>query len=176
MAALWNELLNQASHHALRFVAGLVIFLLFWLVGYLAQTTIRRLYEKSDPGKKKDVLNLVGQTTKAGLLVFGAVTALGTMGINVSALVAGWGLTGFALGFALRDALSNLLAGLLILIDRPVQRYNRIAVAGFEGTVIEIDLRCTTLQAEGRKFLIPNATLFTNTISLLETDKVEGKA
>lgn len=175
MEALWNELLNQASHFALRFFAGLVIFLVFWLAGYLAQTTIRRVYEKSDPGKK-DVLNLVGQTTKAGLLVLGAVTALGTMGINVSALVAGLGLTGFALGFALRDALSNLLAGLLIFTYRPFQRYNRIAVAGFEGAVIEIDFRYTTLQADGRKFLIPNGTLFTNTISLLEAEKEEGKA
>ena len=53
---------------------------------------------------------------KLSLIVFGLVTALGTAGVNVSALVAGLGLTGFALGFAFRDVLSNLLAGVLILL------------------------------------------------------------
>ncbi|MGK7876252.1 MAG: mechanosensitive ion channel domain-containing protein [Xenococcaceae cyanobacterium] len=44
-----------------------------------------------------------------------------------------------------------------------------ISVAGFEGKMIEIDLRDTTLQAEDRKILLPNYSLFTNTISVLET-------
>ena len=158
----------------LRIVVGLLVFLAFWLVGIVVQKTIRRIYEKSEPARK-DVINLIGQTAKYSLLLLGAVTALGTMGVNVSALVAGLGLTGFALGFALRDALSNLLAGLLILIYRPFRRHNRISVAGFEGTVVGIDLRYTTLQAEGKKFLIPNSTLFTNPISLMEgTEESEG--
>jgi small-conductance mechanosensitive channel len=101
----------------------------------------------------------------------GVITALGTAGVNVSALVAGLGLTGFALGFALRDALSNLLAGILILIYRPFKRHDRISVAGFEGIVIETDLRYTTLQGEDKRILIPNATLFTHSIVLLDRKK-----
>ena len=106
------------------------------------------------------------------MLIFGAITALGTAGINVSALVAGLGLTGFALGFAFRDILSNLLAGILIVIFAPFQQQDRISVAGLEGTVINIDLRYTTLQAEGKKILIPNSTLFTNAITVME---IEGE-
>jgi hypothetical protein len=48
------------------------------------------------------VLALIQRIVKVGVLIFGVVTALGTAGINVSALVAGLGLTGFALGFALK--------------------------------------------------------------------------
>jgi small-conductance mechanosensitive channel len=77
------------------------------------------------------------------------------------------GLTGFALGFAFRDALSNLLAGVLILIYHPFHRTDRIAVAGFEGTVTSIDLRYTTLQDQDKIYLIPNSTLFTNPITLV---------
>jgi len=90
------------------------------------------------------------------------------MGINVSALVAGLGLTGFALGFALRDILSNLLAGALIIVYRPFHRGDKIAVAGCEGKVQEIDLRYTIVQGENKIYLIPNSTLFTNTISILD--------
>ena len=48
------------------------------------------------------------------VMIFGFVTALGSVGVDVSALVAGLGLTGFALGFALKDTISNLLSGVLI--------------------------------------------------------------
>ena len=106
---------------------------------------------------------------KTGLLVFGAVTALGTTGINVSALVAGLGLTGFALGFAFRDILANVVAGVLILVYRPFTRNDRVAVAGFEGTVSAIDLRYTTLTTEDKRILIPNSTLFTNAISVAQS-------
>ncbi len=167
MEEFLKEVWHQTSLFALRVIVGLLVFLAFWLASVVLQKAIRHISERYD-STKQDVINLIGQTAKVGLLLFGVVTALGTMGINVSALVAGLGLTGFALGFALRDALSNLLAGLLILIYRPFRRNSRISVAGFKGTVVEIDLRYTTLQGEGEKILIPNSTLFTNPITLEE--------
>ena len=114
------------------------------------------------------IIRLAGRTAAIALLAFGTVSALGTMGINVTALVAGLGLTGFALGFALKDVLSNFLAGVLILLYRPFELNDHIVVAGSEGIVTEIDLRYTTLQKEGQKFLIPNSVLITNSISVLE--------
>ena len=98
----------------------------------------------------------------------GLITALGTLGVDVTALVAGLGLTGFALGFALKDIISNLLAGMLILAQKPFQRDDRISVQGFtpplEGVVSHVDLRDTTLEMPDRKILIPNSNLFTNPI------------
>jgi small conductance mechanosensitive channel len=102
----------------------------------------------------------------------GSVTALGTVGINVSALVAGLGLTGFALGFGLKDILSNLVSGILILLYRPFSIHDRISVGGMEGIVTDIDLRYTRLEKEGKAFLIPNSMLITNTIGL-QMDGVE---
>ena len=118
------------------------------------------------------VVGFLTQMVRVAVLTFGAVTALGTMGVNVSALVAGLGLTGFALGFALKDAISNVLSGILLLLYRPFQHGDYIAVAGFEGTVVGIDLRYTTLQHEHRTFLIPNSLLFTNTVTLVEPEEM----
>jgi small conductance mechanosensitive channel len=152
----------------LKLLGGLLVFLAFWLVSAGLQLLLERLAQGSDQ-RKADVLRLLSKTSRVALLILGGITALGTMGIDVSALLAGLGLTGFALGFALRDALSNFLAGALILIYRPFRRGERIRVKDFEGTVVEIDLRYTTLQAEGRRFLIPNSVLFTETVTLLES-------
>ncbi len=144
---------------------GLLMMFAFGLTGHLLQRVIRRLAVSANPGKQ-DVLVLMGQITKIGLYILGAVTALGTIGINVSAVVAGLGLTGFALGFAFRDTLSNILAGILILMYQPFHRSDHIAVAGLEGTVEGIDLRYTTLINEDKRFLIPNSLLFSNPITL----------
>jgi small-conductance mechanosensitive channel len=128
---------------------------------------ISRLHNRVPPGNA-DLLDLLGRIAGLALLVFGAITALGTFGVDVSALVAGLGLTGFALGFAFRDVLSNLLAGVLILLYRPFGRGDRIAVSGFDGVVAQIDLRYTTLHGEGKVILIPNSNLFTNPIEVRE--------
>jgi small-conductance mechanosensitive channel len=96
------------------------------------------------------------------------------MGINVSALVAGLGLTGFALGFGLKDILGNLVSGLLILLYRPFSLNEQISVAGMEGCVTEIDLRYTRLENAGKAYLIPNSMMITNTIMLISRGEKGG--
>ena len=102
------------------------------------------------------------------MITIGIVSALGIIGIDVTALMAGLGLTGFILGFALKDALSNLLAGMLLLIYHPFKLGDKLMVAGFEGHVVAIDLRYTTLDNDGDKILVPNSMLFTNALRVSE--------
>lgn len=169
MREITHEFLDQLSRFAPRAGVALLVLIVFWLGSLLLRKVTRRIGERTDV--RGDVLLLIGRTGSTLLIILGAITAMGTAGVNVSALVAGLGLTGFALGFALRDALSNLLAGVLILIYRPFKRHDRISVAGFEGVVIETDLRYTTLQGEDKRILIPNSTLFTHSIVLLDVKK-----
>ena len=162
---MFDKLATQVVLFAPRFVTSVLILLAFWLASVAVQNLIGRLGRRSD--LTGDVLNLLQQVAKTALLIVGGITALGTMGINVSALVAGLGLTGFALGFAFRDILSNVLAGTLILVYHPFHRNDRIEVLGFEGIVIAIGLRYTALQAEDKKILIPNSNIFTNPVIVL---------
>jgi small conductance mechanosensitive channel len=156
----WN--IGELREFANRLGTAVVIFLAFTIAARVVHAVIRRLH--SHAADSADLLDLLGRVAKLALNVFGVVTALGTAGVNVSALVAGLGLTGFALGFAFRDVLSNLLAGVLILLYRPFARGARISVTGLEGVVTEIDLRYTKLQCDADLVLIPNANLFTNPI------------
>jgi small-conductance mechanosensitive channel len=154
---------NDLAAFLPRAAAALFTVAAFWLAAVAVGVVLRRfgVSRALDP----DLSTLLGRAARATLVAFGAVTALGTLGLDVSALVAGLGLTGFALGFALRDIISNTLAGVLILLYKPFRRGDRISVAGAEGVVSEIDLRYTTLVvAEGTRVLVPNSTLFTNSI------------
>lgn len=165
METFFEQLSAQVVAFAPKLGAGLLVLLAFWIAGDIAKSLLWRAGNKADP-EKQDVIQLLAQSIKVALIAVGAISALGTLGINVAAMVAGLGLTGFALGFALKDMLSNLLAGVLILAYRPFRRGDRIAVAGFEGTVTGIDLRYTILQGEQQQILIPNSVLLTNSITL----------
>jgi len=92
------------------------------------------------------------------------VTALGTLGVNISGIVAGLGLTGFALGFALKDSISNLLAGVMILLYRPFEVGDRIDVGGLSGVVMHVNLRYTEMESETERVLVPNAKLLIDPI------------
>lgn len=153
-------------------MTALAVFLIFWVGGVLIQKVVRRLGLNKDLDKQ--FLGLMSKSAKLGIIIIGAITAAGTLGIDVSALVAGLGLTGFALGFAFRDMLSNLIAGTMILIYRPFQVNDRIAVAGSEGQVSEISLRYTTILTESGKVRIPNATLYKNAVTVFNPTNKTG--
>ena len=147
-------------------VRAVIVVVAFWIASLIAKKVLRRFAAQIDLDEY--ILRLLSRVVSVMLVLLGVVTALDTLGFKVSALVASLGLTGFALGFALRDALSNLLAGILILVYRPFQVNDRISVAGQTGVVVKIDLRYTTIDADGKIVLLPNATLFTNAITLLK--------
>ena len=137
----------------------------FWLASVGMRRLINRLASNTD-FNTKFVMRLTGRVVSTVVLLFGLVTALGTVGVDVSALVTGLGLTGFALGFAMKDIMSNLMSGVLILLYRPFSLNDHITVTGLDGVVAEIDLRYTRLEKEGQAFLIPNSLLITNTIGI----------
>ncbi|MBN4051409.1 mechanosensitive ion channel [bacterium AH-315-M05] len=156
----------QATLYLPKIIMSIVVVIAFLILSRILKKIIMRFGQKRS--FNKDVLNLIAKTLHVILLIMGIISALGTLGIDVSAIVAGLGLTGFALGFALKDAISNILAGSLILIYRPFNRNDTIKVSNNEGVVEEIDLRYTTLKAEGKKILIPNATLLTNVVIVIK--------
>ena len=158
--------LDEATLWAPRVIGVIVILVVFFILAKI----IKKIITSASERLKLDgnLTFLLARTSSITLIIFGFVTALGTLGINVSALVAGLGLTGFALGFALKDTISNLLSGVLILLYRPFEKGSRIKISGYEGIVVSIDLRYTELDSEGDKVLIPNSKLFKDPITVLK--------
>ena len=91
------------------------------------------------------------------ILIIGLISALGTLGVNVSAIVAGLGLTGFAFGFAFKDMLSNFISGVLIFIYEPFKLNDVVEIEKQVGKVIDINLRYVTIESDDKKVLVPNS-------------------
>lgn len=108
--------------------------------------------------------------TLLGSLVLGAIWIVGILGaaailfpsVNPGSILAGLGVGSVAIGFAFKDILQNLLAGILLLIQRPYRRGDQITVLGYEGTIEHIESRATSIKTyDGRRVVIPNAALYT---------------
>jgi small conductance mechanosensitive channel len=143
-----------------------VILLVAWSVAKALRRAVRKAgrLRRVNP----DILILLEQASVGTLYSVAAVMALKELGFDITTLVAGLGLTGFALGFALKDIISNFLCGIMILIFEPFKRNDQIKIDAFEGTVIKIDFRYTTLQLADRRVLVPNSNLFTKELVILD--------
>ncbi len=109
------------------------------------------------------IFDLLNKFSGAIIYVVAAVLALDQLGVNVMPFVAGAGVLGIAVGFAAKDTLSNLIAGILLIIDRPFEIGDRIEVwsapAGSAtwGDVIDIGLRATKIKTtDNIVIVIPN--------------------
>ena len=81
------------------------------------------------------------------------------------AFLTGGAILGFAIGYASKDVISNMLAGILIALDRPFKIGDKVKISGIEGDVIDIKLRTTEIKTpESVMVLIPNSKVLSGAI------------
>jgi len=161
---IMGEFSEIVTNYFPRIAGGLSIILLFLVLAVIARMTIGKLL--SPVGGADHVKKLISSTGYYTVIIIGLLTGLNTMGVQMAPLIASLGLGGFALGFALKDVISNLLAGALILVYRPFKEGDYLVVSGCEGHVREINMRYTILSGNNTTYMIPNAAIFTNPLQL----------
>jgi small-conductance mechanosensitive channel len=143
---------------------ALVVFVLFWFIAIGTAALIRKL------GKRRERSNLgdVGATLiRWSLVVMGAMLAVTIVAPTISPgdLISGLGIGSVAIGFAFKDILQNMLAGILILLRQPFEVGDQIVSGGHEGTVEKIETRATMIKTyDGRRVVIPNADIYTDSV------------
>ena len=117
------------------------------------------------------LFDLLNKFSGIVIYVVAVIIALDILGINVMPFVAGAGVLGIAIGFAAKDTLSNLIAGILLIIDRPFEIGDRIEVwsapanSATWGDVIDIGLRATKIKTtDNIVIVIPNNEIMTRDI------------
>jgi small-conductance mechanosensitive channel len=150
------------------FLPRLGLALLIYLLARLIASSTVRLVRQAMKRRSHDpeLIVLLELLTRWGILGLGIVSALNTLAPgSFTSLIAGLGIVGFTLGFALQDVAKNFVAGVLLLIQQPFDIGNDIEVAGFRGTVLAITLRTTELQTwDGCHVLIPNGDVYVKPI------------
>ena len=147
-----------------KFLTTIITLLGYIIIGFLLKRFIRKIGSKFE--LDEHIINLLCRTTMGLFIVLGVISSLTVIGINVSAIIAGLGLSGFAIGYALKDSISNLLSGILILLYKPFEVNNNIVIGDHKGKIKHIDLRYTTLINDRDEILIPNSKMFTDPITI----------
>jgi len=157
-----RDLVGQGREYLPGLTAALLILVASLIVARVASRAVARASRKADA----QVRNLLSRLVTMLTLVVGVVVALDQVGVNVGGLVAGLGLLGFTLGFALQDIGKNLVSGVLLLVQRPFEIGDNIEVAGYGGTVTDIDVRATSIKSwDGLQVIIPNADVYSNSMT-----------
>ena len=160
---------NLRNYSTELFLVG-IVFVLFLLAGQLSKWIFIRIGKSNNPSTFK-IYKLMGSTSNIVLIIMGIVTALGTLGIDVSAIVASLGLTGFAIGFAFKDALSNYLVEIMVILYKPYDIGDIVNITGCEGKITEIDLRYTTIENESEIHMVTNSVCLSKSITKYKSSK-----
>ena len=148
-------------------VLALIVFAIFFCFGREIKRVVRRVTRHHRHARNLGLV--LGRLAQGIIVLVGLFVALSIVIPTFKAgdLVQLLGISGVAIGFAFRDILQNFLAGILILLTEPFRIDDQIVFKNFEGTVENIETRATTiLTYDGRRIVIPNAELFTNSVTV----------
>ena len=144
--------------------ATLVIIAAFWLSGWVKRriANVSRRYESID----KTLFSFLGNLARWTILAFAATFVLNRFGVQTASIIAVIGAAGLAIGLALQGTLSNIAAGVMMVLFRPIRVGDFVDVGGKMGAVQDINIMYTELATVGNfQIIIPNSQVWGSAIT-----------
>ena len=163
-AEISGEVRDWLSVRGIGAAISFVLFVVIVIISRALSRIAKRLAARALRNAEESVSQLLRETliSMAGTVVFliGMLVALSQIGISVTPLIAGLGVIGFIVGFALQDTLANFASGAMILAYRPFDTGDFISAADVEGEVRKMNLVNTTIvTVDNRVLIIPNSKI-----------------
>ncbi|EFE2265431.1 small-conductance mechanosensitive channel MscS [Escherichia coli] len=156
---------NQALllSYAVNIVAALAIIIVGLIIARMISNAVNRLMIS----RKIDatVADFLSALVRYGIIAFTLIAALGRVGVQTASVIAVLGAAGLAVGLALQGSLSNLAAGVLLVMFRPFRAGEYVDLGGVAGTVLSVQIFSTTMRtADGKIIVIPNGKIIAGNI------------
>ncbi len=156
-------LADRLTELAVDLIIGLIVFAVVYIIWLILRRLLRTALERARVDRT--AASFLEMVAKYGFLSIGGIYALNAAGINTSALLASLGIAGLTIGFAARDALSNLISGVLIYLDRPFVIGDLVEIEDRYGRVDKITLRSTrVVTVDGKMLAVPNTEVINKTV------------
>ncbi len=155
---------DLSENHLARIGLALAVVVVAMVASRLLRRFLEpRLTRRRTPSFGRVVSKLVGWGIDAAAIV--AAITIAAPSVKPVDFIAGLGIFSIALGFAFQDILSNLLAGLLLILRQPFEQGDQIEVNGHTGTIEGITIRETTMRTfDGQRVIVPNADVYQSAI------------
>lgn len=162
--ALLEKALPVIQNYTGKIVLFFVILLLSRFISKIAQSIILKASRKNK--NFDDTLETaIREIINSIVMIIGIVVGLDVLGVNTASIIAVLGAAGLAVGLALKDTLSNVAAGAMLITLRPFKKGHFIEFGSFKGKVIEINFLTTILKTgDGLYISAPNGALWGNTV------------
>ncbi len=167
-ADAWTKLQEMISgfFSALpQIVLSIIVFGLFYVAAGWIKAAVKRVAQAAELTTGAEMV--LGRLARWLVIGVGLLVALtvAVESFEPGQLIQLLGIGSVAIGFAFHDILQNFLAGILLLLTEPFEIGDQIVVNQFEGTVENVETRATTIKTyDGRRVVIPNAHLFTESV------------
>ena len=149
--------------YAVNIVAAIAIVIIGMIVARIVSNTVNRLML----ARKIDatVADFLSALVRYGIIAFTLIAALGRVGVQTASVIAVLGAAGLAVGLALQGSLSNLAAGVLLVMFRPFRAGEYVDLGGVAGTVLNVQIFSTTMRTvDGKIVVIPNGKIIAGNI------------
>jgi small conductance mechanosensitive channel len=173
MEALTDWVAANAGEWLARLLAFAAILFVFRLFARFTGKIVERSINSSKLNLSQLLKKMFVNIASKGVMVIGILVALSQLGIQIGPMLAGLGIAGFILGFALQDTLSNFAAGMMILIYRPFDVDDVIEAGAVMGKVSAMSLVSTTvLTFDNQTLVVPNNKIWGDVIRNVTAQRV----
>lgn len=160
---IWNEFLKWLLSIAPNIIGAILILVIGWWLASLLSKYLKKAMTKAkvDTG----IISFVYSITKNALRIIVLISTAAKLGVNVTSIIAALGAASVAVGLALKDSMSNVASGVLIIINKLFHVGDYLEVDDLQGTVSKIEMMNTTLTTiDNKTIVIPNSILTSTSI------------
>lgn len=164
ISTFWTEYGELAAGFSIDILSALAIVFIGWTVAGWASNATRRALSRSEHVDKTLVL-VLSSVVRYFVIITAIIAVLSQFGVQTASILAALGAAGLAIGLALQGTLSNIAAGVMLLLLRPFKVGDYIDASGTGGTVDELGLFTTQMRtADGIYISVPNAQIWNSKI------------
>jgi small conductance mechanosensitive channel len=166
-------LIENGPQWAFKLVVFVLILVVFALLAKLVKRIVSRTLASSRVHASKLLQNLLASFAGKAIFLIGILIALAQLGIKIGPVLAGLGIVGFIVGFALQETLSNFAAGVMILIYRPFDVGDAVEAGGISGKVKQMNLVSTTITTfDNQRVIVPNRKIWGDVIRNINAENI----
>ncbi|WP_238596814.1 mechanosensitive ion channel family protein [Psychromonas sp. psych-6C06] len=182
LTGMFNRLTQRVSEYMVEYggewifniLLIIAIYYIFRSLAKVARNLLRKSLSKTKLNLSSLMKEMIISSVSRLIMILGLFIALAQLGISLAPILAGLGVAGFIIGFALQDTLGNFAAGMMILIYRPYDVGDLVEVGGgVFGKVESMNLVSTTiLTIDNQTLVIPNSKIWGDVIKNVTAQKL----
>lgn len=159
------KVLEKISEKVLHFMPTLLWAIVIFIIGFILNRIVINLFTKGVKKTKIDqtVRKFLASVIKIIITAITLIIVLTVLGIPMASIITVLGTAGVAVGLALKDSLSNVAGGVILLINRTIKVGDYVQINSYEGTVDEISILYTKLiTVDNKDIFFPNGVIATS--------------